>query len=87
MNINEGLGLGNSLTDENMTFLKQLGVDYLTVGIMEMGRDEPKGKYPLSRMREGAYYEAEDLVVLRKWIEGHGLKLLGYEGFSLTGRK
>ena len=77
MNINEGLGLGNSLTDENMIFLKQLGVNHLTVGVGVLGRDEPKGNDFVSRIRGGAYYEADDLVALRKWIEGNGLKLSG----------
>ena len=31
MKIGEALALGSSLTDENMVFLKQLGVNYLSV--------------------------------------------------------
>ena len=76
MKIGEGLFLGSSLTDENMVFLKQLGVNHLSV-VLEMGRNEPKGKYPLSRLREGACYETDDLVALRKWVESHGLELSG----------
>ncbi|MFC2020771.1 mannonate dehydratase [Chloroflexota bacterium] len=75
MKIGEVLILGSSLTDENMVFLKQLGVNHLTVGFLEMGSGEPKGKSPLSRLREGKYFETEDLVDLRKWVESQGFEL------------
>ena len=37
MRIGESLGLETTLTDENMTYLKQLGVDDLMVGITPLG--------------------------------------------------
>ncbi len=75
MKLGEVLILGSSLTDENMVYLKQLGVNYLTVGFLEIGSNEPKGTFPLSRLRESKYFETEDLVALRKWVESHGLEL------------
>jgi len=77
MKICEGLNLGSSLTDDNMVFLKQLGVNHLTVGIGAAANKEQKGKYPLSSLRDGTRYEADDLVALRKWVESHGLELSG----------
>ena len=73
MKIGERLALGSTLTDENMIFLKQLGVDSLAAAL-ETGR-EPKGNYPFSKLREGAFYEVDDLIALRKWAESHGLEL------------
>jgi mannonate dehydratase len=75
MKIGERLALGSTLTDDNMVFLKQLGVDFLSA-VLETGR-EPKGDYPFSQLRKGAYYEVNDLVALRKWVESHGLALTG----------
>ena len=37
MKLGERLVLDSSLTDENMVFLKQLGVNYLTVAFLETG--------------------------------------------------
>ena len=42
MKISEGLTMGSSLTDENMVFLKQLGVNHLTVGIGANGARRAK---------------------------------------------
>ncbi len=75
MKIGERLALGSTLTDENMVFLKQLGVDLLSAAL-ETGR-EPKGEYPFAKLKTGAYYELDDLVAFRKWVESHGLKLSG----------
>jgi mannonate dehydratase len=75
MKIGERLALGSSLTDDNMVFLKQLGVDLLSAAL-ETGR-EPRGDYPISQLRKAAYYEVEDLLALRKWAESHGLELSG----------
>ena len=77
MRIGESLGLENTLTDENMTFLKQLGVDDLLVSIAPLAQDEPKDKSPLSDLRTGAYFASEDLVALKKWVESHGFRLYG----------
>ena len=73
MKIGERLALGSTLTDENMSFLKQLGVNLLSAAL-ETGR-EPKGDYLFSKLREGAYYKLDDLVALRKWVESHCLEL------------
>ena len=75
MKIGERLALGSTLTDENMVFLKQLGVNLLSAAL-ETGR-EPKGEYPLLQLRTKAYYELDDLVALRKWVESRGLELSG----------
>ncbi len=76
MKIGVALGLCSSLTDENMVFLKQLGVNHISVGL-EIGQNKPKGKYLRSRLREGTFYETDDLIALRKWVESHGLELSG----------
>ena len=73
MKIGERLALGSTLIDENMIFLKQLGVNLLSAAL-ETGR-EPKGSYPLSKLREGTYYEVDDLIALKKWGESYGLEL------------
>jgi mannonate dehydratase len=75
MKIGERLALGSTLTDNNMIFLKQLGVDLLSVAV-ETGR-EPKGDYPFSKLKAGAFYELDDLVAFRKWVESCGLELSG----------
>jgi mannonate dehydratase len=75
MKIGERLALGSTLNDDNMVFLKQLGVDLLSAAL-ETGR-EPKGDYPFSQFKAGAYYNDEDLIALKKWVEGHGLELSG----------
>lgn len=75
MKVGETLSLGSTLTDENMVFLKQLGVNYLTVSFLDLGSDEPKGKPPLSGLRKGACFELDNLVALKKWVERHGLEL------------
>jgi mannonate dehydratase len=75
MKIGERLALGRTLTDDNMIFLKQLGVNYLSAAL-ETGR-EPKGDYPFSKLKAGAYYELDDLVAFKKWVESYGLELSG----------
>jgi mannonate dehydratase len=77
MRIGESLALESTLTDENMTYLKQLGVDDLMVAIAPPGADEPKEKSPLSGLRTGASFAYEDLVALKKWVESHGFRLYG----------
>jgi len=47
MKIGERLALGSTFNDDNMVFLKQLGVDLLSA-VLETGR-EPKGDYPFSQ--------------------------------------
>lgn len=75
MKLGERLVLDSTLSDENMSYLKQLGVNYLTVSFLEMGNEEPKEKSPLSRLREGDYFKTDDLVTLRKWVEDYGFEL------------
>lgn len=77
MKLADTLALGSTLTDENMVFLRQIGVDSVVVSFPDLGPNEAKGKSPLPRLREGNYYEVEDLVILKKWVESHGLKLDG----------
>jgi mannonate dehydratase len=73
MKIGERLALGSTLTDDNMVFLKQLGVNLLSAAL-ETGR-EPKGDYPFSMLKTKPYYEVDDLIAFRKWVERHGLEL------------
>jgi mannonate dehydratase len=73
MKIGERLALGSTLTDNNMVFLQQLGVDRLSAAL-ETGR-EPKGEYPFQQLKTGDYYKVADLVALKKWVESHGLEL------------
>ena len=54
MKIGERLALGSTLTEDNMVFLKQLGVDLLSAAL-ETGR-EPKGDYPFSQLKAGRKY-------------------------------
>jgi len=88
MKLGEKLVLDSSLTDENMAYLKQLGVNHLTVAFLEMGSKEPKGKSSLSRLRENAYYELDDLVALKKWVESRGFELsaIGSPSFRNWGK-
>ena len=76
MKIGEPLVLGGSLTDENMVFLKQLGVDHISAFMLN-GTTEPKGNYRLSRLMKSVYYEVNDLADLKKWVESNGLALSG----------
>jgi mannonate dehydratase len=75
MKVVERLVLDSSLTDENMVYLKQLGIEHLTVAFLEMGTREPPGKSTLSGLRENACYALEDLVAVKQWVESRGLKL------------
>jgi mannonate dehydratase len=75
MKLGERLVLDSSLTDGNMAYLKQLGVNHLTVAFLELATDEPKGKSTLSGLRLGEYFKTEDLVALKKWVESQGLEL------------
>jgi mannonate dehydratase len=73
MKIGERLALGSTLNDNNLVFLKQLGVDRLSAAL-ETGR-EPKGDYPFQQLKTGDHYKVADLVALKKWVESHGLEL------------
>lgn len=75
MKIVERLVLDSSLTDENMIYLKQLGVDNLTVAFLEQGTKEPPGKSALSGLRDGDFYGLDDLLAVKKWVESRGLTL------------
>ena len=75
MKLCERLVLDTSLTDENMIYLKQLGVNHLTVSFLEMGSEEPKAESALSSLRTNPYYELKDLTALKKWVEKGGFAL------------
>lgn len=76
MYLGERLSLGSSLTDENMAYLKQLGVNYLMVTTIDMSSvDQKGGMYPVPKLRQGDYYDTNDLVNLKNWVESHGLRL------------
>ena len=76
MQIGEPLVLGGSLTDENMVFLKQLGVSYISAFLVKR-HDVPKGNHRLSRLLESPYFEHDDLIELKNWVKSHGLELSG----------
>ena len=62
----------------------------LPIDPTETVRDEPNAKDPLWKAsREGPFYETDDLVALRKWVESHGLELAGisFFGFFLAGAR
>ncbi len=52
MKIGERLNLDGTLTEENMAFLKQLGVDYLIVGVSSAA-GYPKRLPIVSKLRTG----------------------------------
>jgi mannonate dehydratase len=76
MKIAERLTLGDTLTEENLVFLKQLGASHVIVNIGSY-REKPSGSDWSVRLRIGDYWEAADLVILRQMIEGAGLVLGG----------
>jgi mannonate dehydratase len=75
MKLVERLVLDSSLTEANMVYLKQLGVENIAVAFLETGTTEPPNRSSLSGLRERPCYEAEDLLALRKWVESHGFEL------------
>jgi len=76
MKIGERLVLGSSLTDENMAYLKQLGVNHLMVMTLEMGGGTPVGKASIAAgLAQGDYYQYDDLMAIKKWVESKGLEL------------
>ena len=87
MKIGERLYLEGTLDDENMAYLKQLGVNNLMVGItdpvknLRIGPVNSAGEsevHPLaSKLRRGDYYDVDDLVELRRLVESRGFSLFG----------
>lgn len=76
MKIGERLVLGSSLTDDNMTYLKQMGVNQLMVMTLEAGGSVPNKATSIGAgLAEGDFYKTEDLVALKKWVESHNLEL------------
>jgi mannonate dehydratase len=76
MKIGERLVLGSSLTDDNMTYLKQLGVNQLMVMTLEAGGSVPnKAESIGAGLAEGDFYNLEDLKALKNWVESHNLEL------------
>ena len=77
----EKLAFGSQLTGENMSFLKQLGVNYLMVATN--GNAEQTERMPIvSKLRQSDYYQTKDLIDLKKWVESCGLELCGLLNIS-----
>ena len=76
MKIAERLTLGDTLTKENLVFLKQLGVNHLIVNIGGY-REKSLERDWSDRLRTGDYWEVADLVALRQMIKEAGLELGG----------
>lgn len=70
------LTLDSSLTDENLSFLQQLGVEHVMIGVgTAAGYSE---SLPIeSKLRKGDYWESGDLLELKKTIESFDLELFG----------
>jgi mannonate dehydratase len=69
--------MGVDGSDEQLTFLKQMGVDSTLLLFKDTAPDEMRENSPFTRLRGGPYYETEDLLFVKKWVESHGLKLDG----------
>ncbi len=77
----EKLAFGSQLTEENMAFLKQLGVNYLLVRTTE--DTAPTARTPVvSRLWQSDYYRTEDLIDLKQWVASCGLELGGLLNIS-----
>jgi mannonate dehydratase len=76
MKLGERLSLDGTLTEENMAFLKQLGVNNLMAGVgAAAGQID---KLPrTAKLRQGEFWEVTDLVELKKFVEGRGFGLFG----------
>ncbi len=90
MKITERINLDIVDTDEDMTFLRQLGVTHLGMNIQDWapwhGKEPKWHRCPASGLRQGDCYELEDLQALKDWVESHGLKLYGIHAISLSQR-
>lgn len=76
MKFGERLTLDGTLNDENMTFLKQLDVNNLMAGV-GAAAGQPEKMPVVSKLRHGDYWETEDLLELKKLVEGRGFGLFG----------
>ena len=76
MKIAERLTLGDTLTEENLVFLKQLGVSHLIVNIGGYQGKPSRSDWSV-RLRTEDHWEADDLLVLRQMIECAGMELGG----------
>jgi len=68
------INTGRNLKEENMSFFKQLGVNYLMVNA-GLAAGQPDTIPVVSKLRQGDYWEKEDLRELKQWVESRGLKL------------
>ncbi len=76
MKLGERLTLDGTLTEENMAFLKQLGVNNLMAGV-GAAAGQPEKLSIVSKLRQGGYWEVADLVELKKLVESRGFGLFG----------
>jgi len=60
-----------------MVFMKQLGVNSITVGFGEKKQNRPTQNYPGIKLLDSPCFETSDLVALREWVESYGLELSG----------
>jgi mannonate dehydratase len=76
MKLGERLSIDGTLTEENMAFLRQLGVNNLMAGVgAAAGQID---KLPVtSRLRQGDYWEVADLIELKRFVGNHGFALFG----------
>lgn len=90
MKITERINLDIVDTDEDMTFLRQLGVTHLGMNIQDWapshGKEPKWHRSPASGLRQSDYYDLEDLLVLKAWVESHGLELYAIHAISLSQR-
>jgi mannonate dehydratase len=76
MKLGERLSLDATLSEENLSYLKQLDVNYVMAGVgAPAGRSE---KLPInSKLRQGDYFAVDDLLELKKWVASRGFGLFG----------
>jgi mannonate dehydratase len=76
MKLGERLTIDGTLNEENMAYLKQLGVNNLMAGVgAAAGQTD---KLPVtSKLRQGDYWELADLVELKRFVESRGFGLFG----------
>ena len=68
------------LTQEKMSYLKQLGVNYVIVRTSASGGQTESSQWESNlpaKPGRGGYYRIEDLIALKKAVEGRGLELYG----------
>lgn len=76
MKIAETFRLDSTFSDENLQFIKQLGVDNVIASV-DMAPGRPRFLPVKSPLRKGDYYRTEDLVALKTRAEANGVNLIG----------